>query len=178
MSVSTEPITLNTESADQVEVRVITDVTIYTPCHLRLSWFLYEIALTNSMVLSLLYWILVYDGNFSNTKFNNNFLTTILLIIDCFITKYPIRLLHCIYPILFFFIYFIFNVIYCHIATVFPNMGYHYIYRVLDWSHPLFPATGVVVVIVMIYPISHLFWFGLYQFRLYLWRRYGQTGTI
>ena len=179
MSVSTEPMTLNCETAESVEVNVITDVTVVTPVHLRVSWLLYEVCITASLSLSLLYWLLIYDGQFTDTKFNNNCLISILLLVDVFITKVPVRLLHGIFPVLLCLVYFLFNFAYCRLggdAVLFP-VSHQRIYAVLQWDKPLFPTIAGVIITFLLFPSIHMFWFSMYQFRVYLWKRYGQDDS-
>ena len=176
MSVSTEPITLNTDSAGEcLQVNVITDVSIINPWYLRVTWCLYEISLGSCLVLTLFYWAVAYDGKFSDTKFNNNALNTIIFLLDIMLSKVPIRVLHGLYPLLFFVTYIIFNVLYCIYGQSFPTSGRH-IYPFLDWHRPLLPVTAIIVVGLVVFPSVQFVWYSLYQFRLYLWKRYGQVG--
>ena len=177
MSVSTEPITLNADANGEVtQVNVITGVTIVTPWYIRMTWFLYDLALTNCGLLTLLYWPLVYNGRLTDTKLCNNALNTILLFSDVMVTRVPIRVLHVVYPALFFLLYVLFNVGYSFLGLQDIDQSEARIYSVLDWRRPMLPSAGVCVIIVLLMPMIQFGWYLLYQLRLYLWRRYGQEG--
>ena len=173
MSVSTEPITLNADANGEVtQVNVITGVTIINPWYIQVTWLLYNIALTGSALLTILYWPLVYDGNITDTKLCNNALNTVILILDIMISRIPVRVLHAVYGATFCFVYVIFNVLYCLYGR---DQSERPIYSVLDWrSKPMLPSAGVCVVLIVVVPMMQFGWYLLFQLRLYLWRRYGQ----
>ena len=116
MSVSTEPIALNTESEEvdydviipttstsgdtTIQVTAITDVEMITPWYLKLTWMLYEMSLSMTALSSLFYWLAAVSDspqNRSSIDVHNNILFPFLLVTDMLLSKTPVRLLHCAY---------------------------------------------------------------------------------
>lgn len=155
------------------------------PWYVRLSWLLHTVSLDSSCVLAICYWILLFDGKLTDTRVHNNFIVTVILLIDHWIIKQPSRLVHVVYSIL----YFAFHLA-CMAAYCTKGSSRHYdvstekfltydvmcVYPKLTGSMPMFITTGVLVIALFLYPAARIMIFLLYKLRIYIWERYGQPG--
>ncbi|XP_013422112.1 protein rolling stone isoform X2 [Lingula anatina] len=155
---------------EDVTVRVITNVKVETPWYCKLSWVLYNMTFSATILVFLIYWPLLYDGHFMGTKFNNHAMTALVMLADVFVTKIPIRLLHMVYPLVFVTVYTIFNIIYS-LSGGLNAYGSPYIYKFLDWRKPLIPITVVACLGVVGIPVLQVTIFALYRLRLFLHKR-------
>ena len=171
MSVSSEPITLNADSSDFIQIRVITDVTIDTPWQMRAAWYFQGITLNCFVVSAALYWITSKDGYTTATSLHNNGVLIVLLLIDVYVSKLPVRYLHVLHSSLLFSIYSIGSYSFYKLNHSDP---YHPIYQLLDWRRPRVACTAAISIALVVIPLIHLFWFAIHKSRFHLWKKYGQ----
>ncbi|KAJ8960264.1 hypothetical protein NQ318_003989 [Aromia moschata] len=129
-----------------------------------LYWLINSIATSVGFLISFLYWSFVFNDQVLDVM---NFLVhggnSILLMIDLWIVANPVRILHFVYPLVFAVMYNIFSIIY-HFYDV-NRGGCGYIYRILDWNHPV--KTFLISIGIGIVVISfHLLTFGIYKLKL------------
>ena len=166
-----ESIHLSTENVntEKAGVSVITNIEVMTPWYLRATWLFYEISINVCSLETLCFWIFIQgkDSHYIEESIvNRSLLTTVVLLLDGLIIKTPTHVLHVIYPIMFTILYFIFNVTF----SLLSNSGM--IYSSLDWRRPMLPVTAAITILVFVQPVLHVSWFFVYQFRLWLFRRY------
>lgn len=87
------------------------------PVGIKFYWLLNIICTTNAIIVTTLYWALVYNkGDIPDVLDLNNILThacnSIFLVFDLMVTAIPVRLLHVIYPFVYELIYTTFTVVY------------------------------------------------------------------
>lgn len=136
-------------------------------------WVVFNIAATNAFAVTLLYWIFMYpqypdsytpDG----LDISTHLLNTIFILIDVFLSCMPIRLYHVIYPMLFFFIYIIFTVIYW--ASDGTNVqNKFYVYKSIDYTENPGSAVGFILGYMFIaLVLTQLILFGLTKLRSWI----------
>ncbi|EDW76201.1 uncharacterized protein Dwil_GK14787 [Drosophila willistoni] len=137
----------------------------------RIYWGMHIITLVLSIVITIIYWSILYDAN-ESTLDATNVLThgfnSICMFIDLWIVAHPLRLLHIFLPVLFGIIYAIFSYIY-QINGGINKKGKPYIYHVIDWSKPkeaFITVLGVLVLSCCIYVLL----FAFFKLRLFLHR--------
>ena len=134
MSISTEPIALQSEpdplesvdviiptTAETIQVTAITDVEMLTPWYLKLTWFQYETSLTMLSLSAIFYWLGQFqDSSRTRTLFetNNNLILPLIMLVDLLISKTPIRLLHCCYV-------YITCILYACVSILYSRSGTH-----------------------------------------------------
>uniref|UniRef100_A0A336N6H0 CSON007609 protein n=1 Tax=Culicoides sonorensis TaxID=179676 RepID=A0A336N6H0_CULSO len=85
------------------------------PLILRIIWIMHNVSLTFSVVITLVYWTLLYDSDKDQLDAKNiltHVCNSIVMFIDLMIIAHPIYLIHVLYTLLLGIIYAIFSVIY------------------------------------------------------------------
>ena len=120
-----------------------------------------------AVVVSILYWTLLYSGG-PVDNINAHLVNGIIALIDVVFSGVPVRILHFIYPAMFATAYAVFTGIYFAAGGTHPN-GNPYIYPVIDYGNRPGLAVGLVVAVVLVMiPIINLMIFGLYSVRFWL----------
>ena len=155
---------------------VSSDVFLNSPKQLplifKVNWLFSSIALNSSVIVTIVYWVLLFKNQSRNIPYLKWYLRTdrhgimlLWLILDHFITKLPIRILHFIYPSIFVLLYGIFNVIYTKVegTLLYPMLDFE---NKLLWSILILALACLVVV-----PIVQIFsYWCIYRFRDRLFR--------
>ncbi|XP_041457450.1 protein rolling stone-like [Lytechinus variegatus] len=125
-----------------------------TPTRLKLQWFLFNIVLNGSVVITFTFWILYYTTPtiqifFTNMVRNINLhlLPAIFALIDLLTTSTPIRFVHVIYPIFLGLAYLTFAVIYWKAGGTNP-WGLPFIYPSLDFGDD--PREAIIFSVALI----------------------------
>lgn len=140
---------------------------------LKLVWILYSIASSICLMVTLLFWITLWPYmNHTRFGFLLNFqlhaVTSIIIILEHLVSAVPIRLWHFIYTFIFGIIYVIFSIVYYAVdhVVIYPVL--------LDWGKPCTPIFVCLLTSLVAMPLAHLFFFGLYKLKLYIYRRLNQ----
>ncbi|XP_033098631.1 protein rolling stone-like [Anneissia japonica] len=126
----------------------------------KLQWVLYYMAASGSILVSLIYWGALYSLGVDLALFtdlNVHAFTSLLMIVETFLSATPVRLLHMVYPLAYVIIYVVFTLVFWAVdCTV--------IYPIIDYNtDPGFAVlivvgvlTGVVICHVLIWLIGKL----------------------
>lgn len=136
--------------------------------YLKVTWLLYAIAANNSILITAVFWTLLYNGyGVGELDITFHLLNSVFMLGETFLSSIPVQLLHVVYAVLYASAYCLFTVLYWFLGGrgVFGN---RYIYPILDYSKP-----GEAVVIMVLYgfvglPVTQLIHFGLFKLRCYL----------
>ncbi|KAH9508152.1 hypothetical protein Btru_054868 [Bulinus truncatus] len=141
-----------------------------TPWYMKLTWLLYNIIGSSNILVTIMYWAVVYDGSTDVIQVVINTINTVFVISNICVTAMPCQLFHFIYPVVYGALYFIFTYIY-FVAGGTNIQSLDVIYNALDWhkAHPT--VVGVVIGVVVCVPIAHLLLFALYTFRLFVYSK-------
>ncbi|KAH8255521.1 hypothetical protein KR038_004957, partial [Drosophila bunnanda] len=140
--------------------------------YFRVYWGMHIISLVLSIVITIIYWGILYDANENNLDATNvltHAFNSICMFIDLWIVAHPLRLLHIFLPVLFGIVFAIFSYIY-HLCGGINKKGKPYIYHVIDWSQPessFVTVVGVLILSCFIYVLL----FAFFKLRLFLSRR-------
>ncbi|XP_075151374.1 protein rolling stone [Haematobia irritans] len=145
----------------------------------RIYWAIHITTLVVSIVITIIYWSLLYDANESNLTATNiltHALNSILMFVDLLIVAHPLRLLHVFLPVVFGIIYAIFSAIYqlCGGKNI---KGKPYIYHVIDWDTPV-NATLTVIGCLLLSCVVYMALFTIYKLRTLLYRRVNKASFI
>ncbi|XP_063358008.1 protein rolling stone-like [Cydia amplana] len=120
------------------------------PWYVSMYWLFYNISGSVAIVITLLYWILLFDSSIAEVKDRLFWLetvthgfNTILVLTELFTSRTPLRFAHIYQPLGVGVWYALFSVIY-YVAGGTDGLGNPYIYEILDWSRPG-PTTVLVV---------------------------------
>eukprot|EP00057_Strongylocentrotus_purpuratus_P000689 XP_001180980.2 PREDICTED: protein rolling stone [Strongylocentrotus purpuratus] len=116
------------------------DLVEVTPTRLKFQWFIFNLVLNGSIVITFAFWILYYTTPsiqilFANMVRNINLhlLPAIFALVDLLTTSVPIRFVHAIYPICLGLVYVLFAVLYWKAGGTNP-WGLPFIYPSLDFG--------------------------------------------
>ncbi|KAL5005300.1 hypothetical protein ScPMuIL_018756 [Solemya velum] len=138
---------------------------------LKVQWLLHALSCMAAPIVTILFWTIAYDGsgvNFINC--NTHGVNAAFILLDTFVTRTPVRLLHLLYGILYGLIYGLFSAIYW-LAGGTNHKGEPFIYKPLDYSSSKTVAVSYIVVIAfLVVPMIHCMFFFLYRFRIFITR--------
>ena len=134
------------------------------PWYMRIQWILYNISLPSSVLVTLIFWGVLYPTNpdmimsfFNATVHSANLL---FMLIEQYVGAIPTRLLHVYQPVAYALCYAVFSII------IFSADG-TVLYRfVLDWNNPGI-TVGVVFGIILFYLVSQLVFYLIYRALTY-----------
>lgn len=140
-------------------------------------WAIFNIAAANAVAVTVLYWSFFYPS-YPDTytpdglDISTHLLNSLFILIDICLSCMPIRLYHVIYPMLFFFLYVIFSVIYW--ASDGTNVqGQFYIYRSLDYTDRPGSAAGFILAYMFIaLVLAQVMLFALTMLRSWISRKF------
>lgn len=140
--------------------------------YFRVYWGMHVISLVLSIVITIIYWSLLYNVNESTLDATNvltHAFNSVCMFIDLWIVAHPLRLLQMFLPVVFGVVYAIFSYIYQSCGGI-NKKGKPYIYNVIDWSKPqnaFITVIGVLVLSCCIYILL----FAFFKLRIFLHRR-------
>ena len=144
--------------------------------YMKLDWILYNITLPISIVVTLVFFTLLYpdmphENGVDIFNIHVHALNSVFSILELFLCSIPTRLAHIIYPVIYGVIYILFSVFY------WVKNHDHVIYEhVLDWNEPGRTLVVVVLLALVVLPTLQCVMFVLYKLRVYVCKRlfYGQ----
>lgn len=116
----------------------------FDPCNMKLTmlersyWFCYTVTSSLAIAVTISYWTAVYNPKIHQIDPLNIMLhvcNSILMIIDIWITSIPFNIANVWWCLIVVIFYIIFSIIY-YLAGGLDKLGYHYIYKILDWKKP------------------------------------------
>ncbi|GFO44007.1 protein rolling stone-like [Plakobranchus ocellatus] len=134
---------------------------------MKLLWFLSNIAFDAAIIVTILYWTLVFKELKTAFTLMTHAANSLYVILDIFLVACPVRLLHFLYSCGVATAYLAFTVLY-HLADGTNSDSEPYIYSSLDWSNPVGSSVLAASVILVAFPFVHLFQFTLHLLRLYI----------
>ncbi|KAJ8735755.1 hypothetical protein PYW07_007375 [Mythimna separata] len=120
------------------------------PWYASLYWAVFNIAITLSIMITSLYWLLLYDPNLREEMGARAFwldvsthgITSVVCLAELLLSRTPVRLLHLYQPLSMGLWYAVFSAIFFVVGGTDIN-GNHFIYDVLDWGQG--KRTSIVV---------------------------------
>lgn len=135
----------------------------------KVQWVFFYLGAEMAVVVSILYWAVIYDGEaVDGVNANTHLVNGIIALIDIFFSGIPVRVFHFIYATAFAATYAVFTGIY-HATSSTNVRGDPFIYPVIDYENKPGSATGWVLAVVLVFvPLVHLLLFGVYTARFWL----------
>jgi hypothetical protein len=135
--------------------------------HHKAIWVLYNFSANNAVLITCLYWGLIFNGTTDALDVSTHLLNTVFVLIEVFLSSIPIHLLHVVYSSCFVVVYMLFTVIYW--AAGGTVIGKPYVYPYIDYESKPGLAVGLFCGCLFVGgPICQLFFFGLYKLRQFI----------
>ncbi|XP_011679919.2 protein rolling stone [Strongylocentrotus purpuratus] len=137
----------------------------------QLQWLLFNIAITSSIIVTLVYWPILRPMIPEDMKpplyldMSIHLFTSIFCLLDLFITKVTIKFHHVIYPALYLIVYGLFAIFYWVAGGTDPY-GDLYIYPIIDFENAPGIAAATMIGIVVAVFLAHGFLKLLYYLRV------------
>lgn len=146
--------------------------------HVKLIWLLWIFASANALIVTLLYWTMVFKPPTSFMDISLHALNVIFVLTELLLGTIPVHLLHGLYAMVIACIYAVFTVIYWA-AGGRDIFGNRFIYKPLNYEngHPAYVAGTLVASIFVIIPLLQLVIFVLYLLRCYLRKKICSAGS-
>ena len=128
------------------------------PMFVRATALFQAFASIAALIVTLLYWTLVYEGKLVDFKNLNVHLFNFLCVtLEVFMGEQPVYLAHTVYTVIYFLVYLIWTGI--HEATGIGNgYGDNWIYAVLDWESPTSAAVMCLIIFIVVVPLMSFLW--------------------
>ena len=139
------------------------------PWKFKIQWMLLTVVSVSNIVITVIYFAFLYPWlltfNYKPSAFDINFHAVFALIsvIDLFIIRTPIRILHCVYVICYGMVYFIFSLIFWACDHE-ENILYP---SILDWNKPGVSVLSTTAIIFVLMPTVQMLFYGIYRLRKY-----------
>ena len=135
-------------------------------------WLLWIVASNAALVVTLSYWLLVFEPPTDFIDIAVHALNSIVMLLEFFADSIPVRIVHVLYVMAFSIIYCLFTVIFWAAGGEDAD-GHPYIYKVLDYENgePALVSLVLLGIVFIVSPILQFVLFGLYQLRCFLHRK-------
>ncbi|CAG5120080.1 unnamed protein product [Candidula unifasciata] len=142
-----------------------------TPWYVKLLWLMYNVISSVNIVITVVYWAVGYHaGNTDVISVEAHTINSAFIILNILVTAMPIQILHCIYPMVYAALYFLFNFIYI-VAGGTDLQGRTVIYSSVDWNKPFPTAVVVTLGVLLAVPVGHVLVFAIYTLRVFLYSK-------
>ncbi|XP_022107394.1 protein rolling stone-like isoform X2 [Acanthaster planci] len=132
----------------------------------KTHWFLFAMTTDINFLVTLVYWCALYMPSLPLIyDLTMHTLTSVVCLLDLALTPVPVRLLHCIYPLLLGTVYLAFTVVFWAVG----GYGREPIYWLLDYSNYPGRAAGAIVGIFVALLFLHVVVWALYKLKLWIW---------
>lgn len=131
-------------------------------------WVIFNIAANAAILITLLYWTLIFGGKTSGLDIATHLMNSVLIVIDVMLSATPVRILHVVYPWILGFLYAMLTVIFWA-AKGSNARDEPYIYSYIDYNNTPAMSSGIIVGFVLVgQPLVQAILFGLYKLRGFL----------
>lgn len=137
-------------------------------------WVIFNIAANASILITLLYWTLIFGGKTSGLDVTTHLLNCVFMVADLMLTTTPVRILHVVYALILGVCYILLTVIFWA-ADGTNARGEPYIYSYVDYDETPGFSSGLMICFVFVgQPLSQALLFGLYKLRCFLAEKCGK----
>ena len=131
-------------------------------------WVIFNIAANVAIVITLLYWTLIFGGKINGLDISTHLINSVLILIDLMLSAAPVRILHVVYPWILGFLYAMLTVIFWAVKGT-NALDEPYIYSDIDYNNTPAVSSGIIVGSVLVgQPLVQAILFGLYKLRGFL----------
>ena len=131
-------------------------------------WVIFNIASNTAILITLLYWTLIFGGKTSGLDITTHLINSVLIVVDVMLSTIPVRILHVVYPWMLGFSYALLTVIFWA-AKGSNARNQPYIYSYIDYNKTPAMSSGIIVGFLLVgQPLIQAIVFGLYKLRGFL----------
>jgi len=127
---------------------------------LKITWFLYALCVPTEIVITLLYWVLVYDGQgniYYVTVFTHGILVFLILIDGNFVARIPLRLKQIVFVVIYGILYIVWTFIHSVSGIGNGSKDGEGIYDVLNWKDkPEKTAIVSAIICFVVIPVIYM----------------------
>ena len=140
------------------------------PFSVKCSWILFNMCTGTTPVVSAVYFCVLYPQMHHSLSFydmQTHAVTLLVVIIELFVSSFPVRILHFIHASLFGFSYVLFSIFFW-----LADREHHILYGfILNWNKPIIGCTVACVTVCVVIPIAQLFVFLIYRTRICIFKQ-------
>ena len=137
-------------------------------------WVIFNIAANSSILITLLYWTLIFGGKTSGLDVSNHLLNSVFMVADLMLSTIPVRILHVVYALILGVCYILLTVIFWAVDGT-NARDEPYIYSYIDYSKtPGFSSSLIIGFVLVGQPLCQALLFGLYKLRCFLAEKFGK----
>ena len=135
----------------------------------KVSWMLYIISANNSLVVTVVYWTLLYTGfQVREADVAFHLLNSVFMLTETCLSSIPVQLVHVVYAMLYGVLYLLFSVVYWLLGGT-NDSGDKFIYPILNYESEPYAAVVLAVLYGLVgLPLAQLINFGFFRLRCYL----------
>ncbi|KAK3103884.1 hypothetical protein FSP39_022635 [Pinctada imbricata] len=138
------------------------------PWFLKVEWVFNNLANAETMLITFTFWIMLNDQPIRAWTINKHGINFIYILLILIFTRKPVKFQHVYIPMLFSLYYVVFLCIYSYSTNI-------VVYSFLNWRKNASKAAMMSVLYVLILtPLFHFIFFGIYQLKLYVCRRFSK----
>ena len=131
-------------------------------------WFVFITAANAAMLITLLYWTLIFGGKTSGLDVTTHLINSVVIVAEIMLSKIPVRILHVFHAMILGVCYILLTVIFWAVDGT-NARGEPYIYSYIDYSKTPGFTSGLMVGFVLVgQPLVQAILFGLYKLRCFL----------
>lgn len=137
-------------------------------------WVIFNMAANCSILITLLYWTLIFGGKTSGLDVTTHLLNSVVMVADLMLSTTPVRILHVVYALILGVCYILLTVIFW--AADWTNARDEpHIYSYVDYNETPGFSSGLMIGFVFVgQPLSQALLFGLYKLRCFLAEKCGK----
>lgn len=140
-------------------------------------WLVFNIAANAAVLITLLYWSLVFNGVTSGLDVSTHAMNSVFILADLMLSAIPVRILHTVYVWVFGLCYLLLTVIFWAVGGT-NARDEPYIYSYIDYNRIPGLSSGIIVSFIVVgQPLVQALLFGLYKLRNFLSLKCGKKLT-
>lgn len=137
-------------------------------------WFIFNVAANAAILITLLYWTLLFGGKTSGLDVTTHLINTVVIVSDVMLSTTPVRIFHGVYAMVFGVLYILLTVIFWAVDGT-NARGEPYIYSYIDYNKTPGFSSGLLIGFVLVgQPLVQALLFGLYKLRCFLGLKCGK----
>lgn len=141
------------------------------PWYFKITWVLYNVVSSAAVMVTAVFFIFLWPmlnqgGGIDMMNLQLHGINSVIIIIEHLLSAVPVRLYHCVFPLIYGLLYVLFSVIFWavdHSHVIYP--------KVLDWNKPGPTILMVAVLAVVVLPLLQLLYFLFYKLKIYIYKR-------
>ena len=143
-----------------------------TPWFVKVMWAIHIVAVAASLPVTVVFWATVFEpeNGASAASIHVHGVNLLLVLIDIFVSRIPILILHFFYPMAYAVVYVTFLAVYWA-ANGTNELSQRYVYSITDFGQSPVSASFACIGLVLVAGVVHLLFFAIAQIRDQIFKR-------